>query len=76
MKYVGNEMQVLEKKSLSLVPWMLMMAWMCDKWHNTPLQARSLTSLVVSRVSRPKVLIGLGLAQLKSNEQVYLAYYL
>jgi len=53
-----------------------MMGWMCDKWHDTPLQARSRTSLVVNGVSRPKLLIGLGLVQLKSNEQVYLAYYL
>ena len=66
----------LEKKSLSLSPWMLMTAWMFDKWRGTPLQARSYIFHVVSGVSRPRLPIGLRLAQLKSNEQVYLAYYL
>ena len=55
---------------------MLMTAGMCDKWHETTLQARSRTFHRVSGVSRSRLPIGLGLAQLKSNEQVYLAYYL
>jgi len=53
-----------------------MMGWMLDKWHGTPLQAKSHSFHVARRVSWPMLSIGLGLAQLKSKEHVYLAYYL
>jgi len=64
------------RRSLFLGPWMRMMGWMLDKWHGTPLQAKSHSFHVARRVSWPMLSIGLGLAQLKSKEHVYLAYYL
>ena len=60
---------MLEKNSPS---WPLD-AWQVS-WHSFASQSR--TSLMVNGVSRPMLPIGLGLAQLKSNGQVYLAYYL
>ena len=64
------------RRSLFLSPWMSMMGWMRDKGHDTPLQATSHSFHVARRVSRPMLSIGLGLAQLKSKEQIYLAYNL
>jgi len=39
------------RRSLFLGPWMHMMGWMRDKWHDTPLQARSHSFHVAKRVS-------------------------
>jgi len=66
---------ILEKKSLS---WPFDVQDGLDAWHVAwhSFASQSRTSLVVNGVSRSMLPIGLGLAQLKSNDQVYLAYYL
>jgi len=64
------------RRSLILSPWMCMMGWMRDKFHGTPLQARSHSFHVARRVSWPILFMRLGLTQLIFKEQVYLAYYL
>jgi len=61
---------ILDKKSLS---WPLDAHDRLDAWQ---VSWHSLALLVVNGVSRLMLPIGLGLAQLKSNGQVYLAYYL